>query len=71
MKGGAKPRGQEAVRRNEERQRRIAEVDQFLELLVNPFDQMSITEKKELALFLFYRRLQVNNQKCANFVEMQ
>ena len=39
--------------------RRVAQVGQALDQLGNPFDHMSIDQKKEHALFLFYRRLQV------------
>ena len=41
--------------------RRVAQVEQALKQLGNPFDNMSIDQKREHALFLFYRRLQVEN----------
>ena len=66
-----------------ERQSRIAKVKQALDQLANPFDHMSLDEKKDMALFLYYRRLQVNNNtntrkfwhfhsvsECLRFVRM-
>ena len=58
-KAGAKPRGRQDARRMREMRRRVAQVGQALDQLGNPFDHMSIDQKKEHALFLFYRRLQV------------
>ena len=58
-KPGAKPRGRQDARRMGEMRRRVAQVGQALDQLGNPFDHMSIDQKKEHALFLFYRRLQV------------
>ena len=34
-------------------------VDNALDHLTNPFDHMSVDQKKEMALFLFYRQLKV------------
>ena len=60
-KPGAKPRGRQDAKRMGEMRRRVAQVGQALDQLGNPFDHMSIDQKKEHALFLFYRRLQVKN----------
>ena len=51
-------------------QRRTAKVEQALDQLGNPFDQMSLDQKKELALFMFYRRLKVNNYRSTNKYEL-
>ena len=58
-KSGAKPRGREDARRKEEMEEAGRKVNVALESLVNPYDNMNIDEKKELGLFLYYRRLQV------------
>ena len=39
----------------------MAKVQRALKELVNPFELMSLDQKKEMGLFLFYRRLQVHN----------
>ena len=58
-KAGAKPRGQQDVVMERKRQGRVTAVDHALDQLTNPFDLMSLDQKKELALFLFYRQLKV------------
>ena len=66
-KAGAKPRGQQDVVRDWNRQERVTAVDHALDLLTNPFDHMSLDQKKELALFRFYRQLKVKiivHQSC-------
>ena len=66
-KAGAKPRGQQDVVRDRNRQERVTAVDHALDLLTNPFDHMSLDQKKELALFRFYRQLKVKiivHQSC-------
>ena len=40
-------------------QDRVTAVDNALDQLTNPFDHMSVDQKKEMALFLFYRQLKV------------
>lgn len=62
-KAGAKPRGEEGARRIRESQSRIAKVARALDQLDNPFEEMSLDQKKQLALFMYYRRLQVH---CTN-----
>ena len=58
-KAGAKSRGQEDVRRA----KRVSETETRVAVaataLVNPFDHMNIDKKKEVALSLCKRRLQV------------
>ena len=59
-KAGAKPRGhQHDVVRERKRQESVTAVDHTLDQLTNPFGHMSLDQKKELALFLFYRQLKV------------
>ena len=58
-KTGAKSRGSEDVRRREKTVSAVEKVEEALQHLPNPFDEMSIDEKKDLALFLCKRRLKV------------
>ena len=58
-KAGAKPRGRQDVDWERKRQDRVTAVDHVLDQLTNPFDHMSVDQKKEMALFLFYRQLKV------------
>ena len=58
-KAGAKPRGRQDVEWERKRQDRVTAVDNALDQLTNPFDHMSVDQKKEMALFLFYRQLKV------------
>ena len=67
-KSGGKPRGRFDVKRHEDKERKVDRVKQALDILVNPFDHMNIDQKKELSLFLVFRRLEVWNDKinCKN-----
>ena len=47
---------------------RLEIVRRAIEQLANPFEEMSLDQKKELTLFLFYTRLQVQNWKNYEFV---
>ena len=58
-KAGAKSRGRQDVGMERKRQERVVAVDHALDHLTNPFDHMSVDQKKEMALFLFYRQLKV------------
>ena len=58
-KTGAKSRGAEDVRRRESTVAAAEKVEEAMQHLANPFDEMSIDQKKDLALFLCKRRLQV------------
>ena len=59
VKAGAKSRGAENVKRREGTASAAQKVEEAMQHLPNPFDEMSIDEKKRLALFLCKRRLQV------------
>ena len=57
VKSGAKPRGTVDERRTEQRASAVEKVEEAMQHLPNPFDEMSIDQKKDLALFLCKRRL--------------
>ena len=59
VKSGAKPRGTVDEKRTEKRASVEEKVEEAMQHLKNPFDEMSINEKKDLALFLCKRRLKV------------
>ena len=58
-KAGANSRGQEDARRAKQRAEKETKVATDVEELINPFDHMSMDQKKEAALSLCKRRLQV------------
>ena len=58
-KPGGKPRGAEDNRRREKEASAAQKVEDSLDNLVNPFDEMGIDQKKTMAVFLCKRRLQV------------
>ena len=59
VKAGAKSRGDKDVKRSEKAVSAAEKVDEAMQNLPNPFDEMSIDEKKQMALFLCKRRLKV------------
>ena len=59
VKAGAMSRGVEDVNRREKTISAAAKVEEAMQHLPNPFDEMSIDEKKHMALFLCKRRLKV------------
>ena len=63
-KKGARSRGQgwhaERQRMNHEK---MTKVEQALDQLTDPYEEMSIVQKKKHALFLFYSRLKVKTKK--------
>ena len=59
VKSGAKPRGTVDEKRTEKRAFVVEKVEEAMQNLKNPFDEMSIDQKKDLALFICKRRLQV------------
>ena len=58
-KAGANSRGQEDARRAKQRAEKESKVARAAEELINPFDHMNMDQKKEAALSLCKRRLQV------------
>ena len=50
---------------------KLQKIEQALNQLENPFDEMSLVQKKHIALFMCYRRLQVNCKNLARIVTLR
>ena len=59
-KAGTKCRGAEDVKRGQKRASEVASLEETLADLTNPFDEMSLDQKKQIALFLSKSRLKVS-----------
>ena len=59
-KAGTKSRGAEDVKRGQKRASEVASLEETLADLTNPFDEMSLDQKKQIALFLSKSRLKVS-----------
>ena len=59
-KVGTKSRGAEDVKRGQKRASQVASLEETLADLTNPFDEMSLDQKKQIALYLSKSRLKVS-----------
>ena len=59
-KVGTKSRGAEDVKRGQKRASQVASLEETLADLTNPFDEMSLDQRKQIALFLSKSRLKVS-----------
>ena len=59
-KAGTKSRGAEDVKRGQKRASEVASLEETLADLTNPFDEMSLDQKKQIALYLSKSRLKVS-----------